>query len=196
MNKWSIGSFVAGVGITLLVPIIILATGAINFGADVKPGLIERTIAPWAVDQSMERRAPTDKNPYASDPAAITTGLDHYRENCVMCHGAPDVESAELSKGLNPPAPSLANSDMSDGELFWVVKHGIRMTPMPAFGPTHSDEEIWKIVAFIRHLPKLTAQERDSLRAATSEEEHHHGSESKAAPEKPGQPVEPANVNP
>ena len=114
-----------------------------------------------------------------------------------MCHGAPDVDAAELSKGLNPRAPkTLADSDLSDGKLFWIVKHGIRMTPMPAFGPTHSDEEIWKIVAFVRHLSKLTPQERDSLRAATSEEEHHHGVETNAAPEKPGQPIEPAHGNP
>jgi mono/diheme cytochrome c family protein len=102
--------------------------------------------------------------------------MDHYRENCIMCHGAPGVAGAELSKGLNPPAPLLdkEENDTPDGELFWVVKHGIRMTPMPAFGPTYTDEEIWKIVAFIRHLPDLTARERDSLRSATGEEAHHH----------------------
>ena len=165
-NKWLILlSFVAGVLVSLVVPILVLATGAINVGADVKPGLIERTLAPWARDRSVAMRAPNEKNPFAGDPAAIAVGLDHYRENCVICHGAPGVAGAELSKGLNPPAPSLDEdeNDTPDGELFWVIKHGIRMTPMPAFGPTHTDEEIWKIVAFIRHLPDLTAQERDSL---------------------------------
>jgi mono/diheme cytochrome c family protein len=181
-KKWMISlSFVAGILVSLLVPIVVLATGAINVGADVKPGLIERTLAPWGRDRSVANRAPNEKNPFAGDPAAIATGLDHYRENCVMCHGAPGVAGAELSKGLNPPAPSLGEgeNDTPDGELFWVIKHGIRMTPMPAFGPTHTDEEIWKIVAFIRHLPDLTAQERDSLGAATGEESHHHGRESK-----------------
>ncbi|MBK5256694.1 MAG: cytochrome c [Vicinamibacteria bacterium] len=159
-------SFGAGILVTLLVPIILLALGAINMGADVTPGLIEKTLAPWALDRSVERRAPKEKNPYAGEPAAIATGLDHYRENCVICHGAPDVAGAELSKGINPPAPSLGEggSDTPDGELFWVIKHGIRMTAMPAFGPTHSDEEIWKLVAFIHHLPALTAPERESLR--------------------------------
>jgi len=167
-NKWMIPlSVVVGILVTLLVPILVLATGAINVGADVKPGFLERTLAPWARDRSVEKRALEEKNPYAGDPAAIAAGLDHYHVSCVMCHGAPGVEAAELSKGLNPPAPSLDKelNDTPDGELFWVIKHGIRMTPMPAFGPTQSDEEIWKIVAFIRHLPNLTAQERDSLRA-------------------------------
>jgi mono/diheme cytochrome c family protein len=193
-NKWMIPlSFVAGILVTLLVPVLLLTMGAINMGADVKPGLIERTLAPWVRDRSVAKRAPKEKNPYAGDLAAIATGLDHYRENCLMCHGARDVAGAELSKGLNPPAPSLDKevNDTPDGELFWVIKHGIRMTPMPAFGPTHTDEEIWHTVAFIRHLPDLTAQERDSLRAVTGEEAHHHGGETNAVPDKAVQPVQP-----
>jgi mono/diheme cytochrome c family protein len=186
-NKWMISlSFVVGILVTLLAPILVLAMGAINMGADVKPGLIERTIAPWARDRSVGKRAPNEKNPYAGDPAAIAAGLDHYRENCVICHGAPDVAGAELSKGINPRAPLLGKGgdDTPDGELFWVIKHGIRMTAMPAFGPTHTDEEIWKIVAFIHHLPDLTAQERDSLRAVTGEEAHNHNAETNAPPVK------------
>ena len=189
-NKWMMPlSFVAGILVTLLVPILVLATGEFNIGADVKPGLIERTLAPWGRDRSVAKRAAKEKNPYAGDLAAIATGFDHYRANCVMCHGAPGVAGAELSKGLNPFAPSLGKeeNDTPDGELFWVIKHGIRMTPMPSFGTTHTDEEIWKIVAFIRHLPDLTAQERDSLRAATAEEAHHHGGETNGLPQKAGQ---------
>jgi mono/diheme cytochrome c family protein len=182
IKKWTLLlSFVAGILVTVLVPILVLATGAINMGADVKPGLIERTLAPWGRDRSMDKRSPTEKDPYAGNPAAIAVGFDHYRENCVMCHGAPGVAGAELSKGINPPAPSLGNGENGtpDGRLFWVIKHGIRMTAMPAFGPTHTDEEIWKIVAFIRHLPDLTKEERDSLQAATGEEAHHHGREAR-----------------
>lgn len=198
-NKWTIPlSFVAGILITLLVPILLLAMGAINMGADVKPGLIERTLAPWGRDRSVAKRAPNEKNSYAGDRAAIAAGLDYYRENCLMCHGAPDVAGAALSKGLNPPAPSLGKeeNDTPDGELFWVIKHGIRMTPMPAFGPTHTDEEIWKIVAFVRHLPDLTEQERASLLAATGEGAHHHGGGTNGLSEKAVQPVQPARGNP
>jgi mono/diheme cytochrome c family protein len=151
--------------VVIVLPLIVLATGAIDMGADVKPGLVERTVAPWAVDRSRELRAPDQKNPYTDDAKAIADGLEHFHTDCVMCHGAPGVDTADLAKGLNPSAPSLNNSDLSDGELFWVIKHGIRMTPMPAFGPTHSDDDIWKIVAFIRHLPHLTDKERDTLRS-------------------------------
>lgn len=185
--------FGAGILVCLLAPILLLAMGAINMGADVKPGLIEKTLAPWAVDRSVAKRAPKEKNPYAGDLAAIATGLDHYRENCVICHGAPDVAGAELSKGINPSAPALGKEgdDTPDGELFWVIKHGIRMTAMPAFGPTHTDEEIWKIVTFIHHLPELTAQERDSLRPEDGAGAHHHGAETNAVPDKAGQPAQP-----
>lgn len=161
--------------------------GAINMGADVKPGLIERSIGLWARDQSVGKRAPRGKGLYNGDLAAIATGLDHYRENCVMCHGAPGVAAADLSKGINPSTPLLDEEEnhRSDGELFRVVKHGIRMTAMPAFGPTHTDEEIWKIVACMRHLPDLTALEGNSLRAATGEEAPlHHEVETNVPPVK------------
>jgi len=96
-NRWTILlSFVAGILVTVLVPILVLATGMVNMGADVKPGLIERTLAPWGRDRSVGKRAPTEKNSYTGDLAAIATGFDHYRENCVMCHGAYPADRARL----------------------------------------------------------------------------------------------------
>lgn len=156
-----------GIALCIVVPLCVLASGAPDMGATTKPGLVERTLAPWAVDASRGARAPHESDPY-TNAAAISTGLDHYRENCVMCHGAPNVEAGELAKGLNPAAPELQSHDtqgMSDGELFWTIKHGVRMTGMPAFEPTHTDEQIWKIVAFVRHLPKLSPDEAAALRA-------------------------------
>jgi len=165
-SKWTIPLTVAAtLLVVILVPLLVLATGVIDMGADTKPGFVERNLAPWAVDRSLDRRASDQKNPYADDPKSIAEGLEHYHMDCVMCHGAPGVDPFDLAKGLNPSAPSLNDTDLSDGELFWVIKHGIRMTPMPAFGPTHSDDDIWKIAAFIRHLPHLTDKERDTLRA-------------------------------
>ncbi len=77
----------------------------------------------------------------------------------MTCHGAPGVDASAIGEGLNPPAPDLTLPKVqgrTDGELFWLVQNGLRMTGMPAFGPTHPEEEIWKIVAFLRHLPELT----------------------------------------
>lgn len=178
-NRWTIPLTVLGtVVIALVVTLFVLASGSLNVGADIKPGLIERMLAPWSKDRSVERHMPKMKDPYMGDPSAIAEGMDHYRENCLICHGAPGAPITEISQGLNPPAPSLGReeSDTPDGELFWVTKHGIRYTSMPAFGLTHSDEEIWKIVAFLRHLPELTAEEKEFLREGLEgEEEHREG---------------------
>jgi mono/diheme cytochrome c family protein len=183
-NRWTIpltvlAAVVGTVVVVALVTILVLASGSVSVGDDIKPDLIERTLAPWGRDRSVERHAPREKNPYAGDPNAIATGLDHYRENCLVCHGAPGVPMTDVSKGLNPPAPSLGKeeNDVPDGELFWVTKHGIRFTSMPAFGYTQSDEEIWDIVAFLRHLPELTAEEREFLRERGGEEQAQHRQE-------------------
>lgn len=161
----------------IVVPLVALWLGAIDMAALPKPGLIERTIGELAFDGWLHRTAPNATNPFANEPDAIAGGLTHYRENCLPCHGAPGVEPAELAKGLHPGAPELDSNDtqeMSDGELFWTIKNGVRMTGMPAFAPTHSDEEIWKIVAFVRHLHNLPPEERSQLQLGTAEEHHHH----------------------
>lgn len=177
------GGILTGILASVLTPLAILATGAIDFGADVKPGLIERTLAPWALDRSLAWRAPAGRNPVAGDPAAIAAGLEQYRGTCIICHGAPGVKPAELAQGLNPPAPFFnAGTDMTDGELFWVIKHGIRMTPMPAFGPTHTDTQIWRIAAFVRHLPELTEKERASLQAAVKDADAHRARSDRETP--------------
>ena len=92
---------------------------------------------------------------------------------CVTCHGAPGVDASEAGEGLNPPAPDLTTGKVqkrTDGELFWLVQGGIRMTGMPAFGPTHKDEEIWKIVAFLRRLPALSPEETRELKTEGAKE--------------------------
>ena len=163
--------------LTLIVPLLAMAMGMMDMSASAKPGLLEKIFAPWAFTNSMEKRAPDTKNPFANDASAQASGMGHYRENCVMCHGAPNVEPAELAAGLNPPVPKLDTDDaqsLTDGQLFWIIKNGIRMTGMPAFGETHSDAEIWHIVTFVRHLPKLTDAEGKTLQPPASDMEHHH----------------------
>lgn len=164
----------------------VLWIGAINMAAAPPPGPIESFVGNVAYEGSLARRAPHTTDPYKNDPAVIQDGFAHFHENCVMCHGAPDVKPAELAKGLHPDAPELSADDtqaMSDGELFWTVKNGVRMTGMPAFSPTHTDDEIWKIIAFMRHLNHLTPEEKAQLRAATGEGDHHHEADEAGAHE-------------
>jgi mono/diheme cytochrome c family protein len=118
------------------------------------------------VNRAAARRAPKKSNPFRSEPERLKAGLEGYRTLCVGCHGAPGVDPSPIGDGLNPPAPDLTLArvqERSDGELFWLVQNGIRMTGMPAFGPTHREEQIWEIVAFLRHLPELTPEEERAL---------------------------------
>lgn len=158
---------------------VIAATGMCNVAASSPPSKTETRFANYATQKSIQKRAPSKSNPF-SGPAAIKAGLPHYKENCVMCHGAPGVPETEFGMGLNPAAPDLTLpliQEMTDGQLFWVVSNGIRMTGMPAFKPTHSEEQIWKIVAFVRHLPEIGPEEQKILKAGQEEGEHHHEGE-------------------
>jgi mono/diheme cytochrome c family protein len=101
----------------------------------------------------------------------VKAGASLYGEMCSSCHLGPGVERSEISQGLYPGAPELAKgSALSPDEEFWVIKHGIKMTGMAAWGRTHSDDLIWKMVAFIRKLPSLTADQYKSMTANASEE--------------------------
>ena len=155
---------------------IVFWTGSYNVAATNSAGRFERKFAAFALDHAIEKRAPTQSNPFTK-PEDIRFGLAHFKENCLDCHGAPGVEESEFGQGLNPPAPDLtlpAVQRMRDGELYWVVANGIRMTGMPAFSPTHKPDEIWKMVAFVRHMPEITKEEQQVLKAGREEEAGHH----------------------
>jgi mono/diheme cytochrome c family protein len=136
----------------------------------------DRGVVAWVLgttmDHSVQRHAAGIRVPPLDDPGMVKTGFQHYREMCVSCHGAPGVEPAELAKGLNPSPPLLVESvgDWKPNELFWITKYGVRMTGMPAWGVTHSDDKLWALVAFMRGLPKLSAAEWEAMDREVPEE--------------------------
>ncbi len=115
----------------------------------------------YTADNSVSRHAAGIRVPSLDDPAMVASGANFYRHLCAECHGAPGGPPEDLAKGLNPAPPPLVESagEWKPNELFWLTKHGVRMTGMPAWGPTHTDEEIWAMVAFLQRLPKLTPEE-------------------------------------
>ena len=116
----------------------------------------ERSVAMRAQDIT----APSD----LADPKRIASGAGQYAEMCSSCHLAPGMKRTEISRGLYPRAPELRRgSDLSPVEEFWVVKHGLKMTGMPAWGVTHNDEMLWDVVAFLRKLPELNADQYQAL---------------------------------
>ena len=171
-------SFLAGLVALPALALAILASGSVDFAATHPAGPLEARLAKWALRQS--RAAHTSSAPALATPPATpeahSQGLDHYRENCLVCHSAPGLEPSEIARGLNPPAPELwsAGSErQSDAVLSSIISRGIRWSGMPAFGPTHTPEEIGHLIVFVRHLPALSAEERAALKPA-EEEEHHH----------------------
>ena len=94
----------------------------------------------------------------------ISGGAGQYAEMCSGCHLAPGMKRTEISRGLYPRAPELRRkTDLTPAEQFLVIKHGLKMTGMPAWGVTHEDELLWDVVAFVRKLPELTPEQYDTL---------------------------------
>jgi mono/diheme cytochrome c family protein len=99
-----------------------------------------------------------------TDPGRIASGAGHYAGMCSGCHLAPGMKRTEISRGLYPRAPELRRgSSSTPAEDFWVVKHGLKMTGMPAWGVTHNDELVWDVVAFLRKLPELSPDEYQAM---------------------------------
>ena len=163
--------------VTLLVlgaiGLIIVFSGVVNVAAtEPDPGLVKWTFS-TAMDNSVRYHAKDIAPPPLDDPKMIEEGFEHFNEMCVPCHGAPGVPRDEMGKGLNPFAPDLKEpvEEWSPAELFWITKHGIKMTGMPAWGVTHSDEKIWAIVAFMRKLPSMSSDDYDKYVQRHSDEE-------------------------
>ena len=172
-----LAGMITAVVLLLVAAAAVVVTGSFDVAATKPPGALEKRLAGIALDRAVAKRAPDRKNPLAPSPETLARGMAHYREMCVTCHGAPGVDASEIGEGLNPPAPDLTLARIqarSDGELHWIVSNGIRMTGMPAFGPTHKDEELWKMVAFLRHLPELTPEETKALKLSEEADEQHH----------------------
>lgn len=157
-------------------------TGIYNIGADAPHWTITRTAIDTFRERSIISRSNRIKVPPLDDSAMIAEGAEHYRAMCVTCHLAPGIENTELREGLYPLPPNLTEhkheehgfNDLAGdaARQFWIIKHGIKMTSMPAAGKTHDDETIWGMVAFLRKLPEMTPDEY--ARLGSSEDGHEH----------------------
>jgi hypothetical protein len=124
------------------------------------------SVTSWVLEEARERSVAFHSKgmepPALNDPKLLEKRLVHFHEMCRLCHGAPGYSRLEFAHGLNPNAPDLASphvQEMGRQELFWIAKHGIKMTGMPAFGPTHKDDQLWGIVGFINRLPNMKPDE-------------------------------------
>jgi mono/diheme cytochrome c family protein len=174
--------FLAGVVVTLLV----LATsayavayfGLYPMGADNPPSRLESTLSMRALDVYADRHKPDLQNPVPITADSLTEGAKEYEEHCAFCHGGAKARVSPMQHKFNPPVPQVLDDipDDPDNWLFWVIKHGVRMTGMPAWDGIMSDDEIWKVIAFIKHsdqLPPETAAAWQSLASEPTEMDEH-----------------------
>lgn len=139
--------------------------GLYNVAADEPHSQSLHSLLQTVRDRSIAVRAreidvPTD----LSEQGRIASGAGQYVQMCASCHLAPGMKRTEISRGLYPRAPQLRRgSRATPAEDFWVVKHGIKATGMPAWGVTHSDKLMWDLVAFVRLLPELSAEEYEAI---------------------------------
>ena len=156
-------------------------SGFYNVAADVPHGRVLGWLLSSASRASVERRAVSVDVPDLNNDRLRLAGASDFNAMCAGCHGAPGQEPRAIGRGLNPPPPDLAESaaQMTPSELFWITKHGIRMTGMPAWGKTHDDVALWPVVAFMTTLPVMTAQDYQSL-LKKAEGVGHHASDDSA----------------
>ena len=140
-------------------------SGAYDVAATEPDGAATRWLLTVTRDRSIDRRAAGITVPALDDPGLVQEGFEHYHEMCTACHLAPGMDSTEIRAGLNPQPPVLAKAvrGVSPARLFWVIKNGVKMTGMPAWGTSHSDQMIWAIVAFLQKLPDMTPAQYQAM---------------------------------
>jgi mono/diheme cytochrome c family protein len=143
--------------------------GLYPIGADNPPSQLERMLAARAMDVYADKHKPDVNNPVAATPDNLIEGAKEYEEHCAVCHGGAQARISPLNNKFSPPVPQLINRVPHDPEpwLFWVTKHGVRMTGMPAWDGILTDDEIWKTVAFIKQSGSLPAEVESAWRAAS-----------------------------
>jgi mono/diheme cytochrome c family protein len=170
--RHSIGSILTVLILLAIVAAIFIYSGIYDIGADKPHSKIVFSAIETLRDRSVEKHAADVKVPAdLNDPKRVAMGAGLYNEMCTGCHLGPGIERSELSQGLYPEAPELAQGDdLSPAEQFWVIKHGLKLTAMPAWGKTHDDQLIWDLVAFVRAMPKLNPAQYKAAVASAPED--------------------------
>lgn len=152
--------------------LVVMFSGLVNVAADEQHGALVHWVLTTTRKYAVRAAAADISVPHLSDSALVARGAGSYGQMCSTCHGAPGLNPSVVGLGLNPAPPRLRMLGFSRREdaaaTFWVVKHGIRMTGMPAFGKTHSDAQLWELVAFLQKSSAVTAHEYRAMLAERS----------------------------
>jgi Cytochrome C oxidase, cbb3-type, subunit III len=151
---------VAFVGLIVAVAVSILHNG---LSARARPSAMEEMLARNVWHLSIPADARNMRNPMLASEENLKDARLHFADHCAICHSNDGSGDALFGRGLYPKPPDLrmaATQNRSDGELFWIIENGVRFTGMPSFASNGMEDDSWKLVLFVRHLPHLTAEER------------------------------------
>ena len=181
ITRWQtiVTTIAAACGVLTVAGVTFIVSGVYDVGATAQHWPLTSWILRTARLRSIERHAAGIKAPPGLETDAnILMGADHFSTHCAICHGAPGVPRGDIAEGLYPQPPNLtvAAKEFTPGELFWILKHGIKMTGMPAWSD-HTDQEMWAIVAFLEKLPMMSESDYAKLimTNAMHGTMHHHG---------------------
>jgi mono/diheme cytochrome c family protein len=143
--------------------VIFVYSGIYNIGADDHHSKLVFKVIKTLRDRSIEFRSAKLKVPKLDDPDLVLKGAGHYAAMCTQCHLAPGTNESEVRVGMYPQPPNLSQIHVEPKEAFWVIKHGIKMSAMPAWGGSHDDPTIWSMVAFLRKLPDMSPEQYKAI---------------------------------
>jgi len=165
-------NFILGIVLTLLALILgglaFALLGLMPTNADAVPPALETRLASNALDASMERRAPRVNSPIPPTDENLIDGMKIYTMNCAVCHGTLDNKPSPLEKSFYPPVPQLILEPLDDPEwhIFYAIRTGVRYTGMPSWGKSLSEQDIWKVTAFLSRIEKLPPAVQDYWKKA------------------------------
>ena len=138
-----------------------------GFSALATPSAVEEFAATTARKMAVPSGYRQLRNPITPSTENIRRGMEHFADHCATCHSNDGGGQTVFGKGLYPKPPDLraaGTQNKSDGELYYTIANGVRLSGMPAFSEIHTAEKAWRLVLFIRHLPQITPEELDEMK--------------------------------
>lgn len=179
--KTVLATLVSSLGVVIAAAGGIIYSGVYNVAATSAHWPITHWVLNQTVHRSIERQAANIAAPALGAEQQLLAGAANFEAMCSDCHAPPGQGPSVAARGMYPKPPGLAHAahEKTASEIFWVIKHGIKTSGMPARGPTHSDDEIWAMTAFVQQLPRMSATDyRQMLATAKTRgighDDHHH----------------------
>ena len=163
--KFLVVVFVALIAIVAVSILFVIKNGVSARGAPTRTeAMLAKTVRHLAIPYSA-RAMP---NPLASTPDVLQEGREHFADHCALCHANDGSGRTEMGQNFYPKVPDMrgeGTQKLSDGEIFYIIRNGVRLSGMPAWAGEHDDADNWELVHFIRHLPKITPAELEEMKA-------------------------------